>query len=101
MGLEKRIQFLDEKDDEGDLSAEGREERRWLLADLGQVRVKQEAILQQKARLNLLSHGDLNTKIYHSNIKWRRMQNGISGLKISDQWCDDPVEVKARVKDFF
>ena len=43
--LEKRIQDLDGKDDEGDLSVEDREERRQLLADLGQVRVKQEAIL--------------------------------------------------------
>jgi len=29
------------------------------------------------------------------------MQNGISGLKVGDQWCDDPVEVKTRVEDFF
>ncbi|XP_068492357.1 uncharacterized protein [Phaseolus vulgaris] len=43
--LEKRVQDLDGKDDEGDLSVEDREERRQLLADLGQVRVKQEAIL--------------------------------------------------------
>jgi len=99
--LEKRIQFLDEKDDEGVLSVEGREERRRLLADLGQARVKQEAILQQKARMKWVSHGGLNTKFYHSSIKWRRIQNGISGLKVGDQWCDDPIEVKVRVKEFF
>jgi len=51
--------------------------------------------------MNWLSQGDLNTKFYHSNIKWRRMQNGISGLKVGDQWCDDSVKVKAREKDFF
>ena len=38
--LEKRVQDLDGKD-EGELSVEDREERRQLLADLGQVRVKQ------------------------------------------------------------
>jgi len=43
--LEKRIQVLDEKDDEGELSVEDKEERRQLLADLRQARVKQEAIL--------------------------------------------------------
>jgi len=98
--LEKRIQVLDGKDDEGELSVDDREERRQLLAELGQVRVKQEVILQQKARLRWVSQGDLNTKFYHSSIKWRRMHNGINGLKVGDQWCDDPVEVKARVKEF-
>jgi len=39
--LEKRIQVLDEKYDEGELSVEDKEERRQLLADLGQARVKQ------------------------------------------------------------
>ena len=83
--LEKIVQDLDGKDDEGVLSVEDREERRQLLADLGQVRAKQEAILQQKARLSWISQGDLNTKFYHSSIKWRRMQNGINGLKVGDQ----------------
>jgi len=99
--LEKRVQDLDGKDDVGDLSVEDREERRQLLAELGQVIVKQEAILHQKARLSWLSQGDLNTKFYHLSIKWRRMQNGINGLKVGDQWCDDPAKVKARVKEFF
>jgi len=39
--LEKRIQYLDGKDDEAELSVEDREERRQNLTDLGQVRVKQ------------------------------------------------------------
>ena len=98
--LENRIQVLHGKDDEGELSVEEGEERKQLLADLGQVRVKQEAILQQKARMSWLSQGDLNTKFFHSSIKLRRMQNGISGLRVGDQWCDDPVEVKDRVKEF-
>jgi len=55
--LEKRVQDLDGKDDEGELSVEDREERRQLLADLGQVRAKQEAILQQKARVSWISRG--------------------------------------------
>jgi len=29
------------------------------------------------------------------------MLNGINGLKVGDQWCEDPTEVKARVKEFF
>jgi len=45
--LEKRIQVLDEKDDEGELSVEDKEQMRQLLADLGQARVKQETILKQ------------------------------------------------------
>jgi len=50
--------------------------------------------------MSWLSPADLNTKFFHSSIKWRRMQNGISGLRVGDQWCDDPVEVKDRVKEF-
>jgi len=97
----KRVQDLDGKDDEAVLSVEDKEERRQLLADLGQVRDKQEAILLQKSRLSWKSQGDLNTKFYHSSIKWRRMQNGINGLKVEDQWCEDPTKVKARVREFF
>jgi len=99
--LEKRIQVLNGKDYEGELSVEDKEERRQLLAELGQVKVKQEAVLQQKERLRWVSHGDFNTKFYHSSIKWRRMHNGTNGLKVGDQWCDDLVEVKARVKELF
>jgi len=29
------------------------------------------------------------------------MQNRINGIKVGDHWCDDPVEVKVRVKEFF
>jgi len=36
-----------------------------------------------------------------TNTKEVRMHNGINGLKVGDQWCEDPVEVKARVKEFF
>jgi len=68
---------------------------------LGQTRVKQKSILQEKERMSWVSQGDLNTKFYHSSIKWRRMQTGINGIKVSDQWCDDPIEVKFRVKKFF
>jgi len=75
--LEKKIQSLDEKDDEGVLSVEGIEERRRLLADLGQARVKQEAVLQQKARMKWVSQGDLNTKLYHSSISGRGYKTGL------------------------
>jgi len=51
--------------------------------------------------MSWVSQGNLNTKFYHSSIKWRRMQNRINGIKVGDHWCDDPVEVKVRVKEFF
>jgi len=57
--------------------------------------------LQQKARVSWISQGDLNTKFYHSSIKWRRIHNGINGLKVGDQWCEDPTVVKASVKEYF
>jgi len=44
--------------------------------------------------MNWLKLDDLNTKYYHSKIKWRRMQNGLNGIKDGEQLCEDPMEVK-------
>jgi len=43
----------------------------------------------------------LNTRYLHSVIKWRRSSNGISGLRENDQWFDDQVAIKEKVKEFF
>ena len=34
-------------------------------------------------------------------IKWKRSSNGINGLRENDQWFDDPMAVKEKVKEFF
>ena len=67
--LVKKVQELDDRDDESDLDEQGREERRVLLAKYSQFLFKQEAILKQKARHQWLQHGDLNTSFFHSVVK--------------------------------
>ena len=74
--LQKKIQELDTRNDESVLDEFGREERRLLLAEQSQNLFKQEAVVQQKARKKWLKQGDLNTRFFHSSVKWRRMRNG-------------------------
>jgi len=74
----KKLQELDERDDESDLNEQGREERRLLLAEHSRFLFKQEAILKQKARHQWLEHGDLNTGFFHSVVKWRRAMSGLN-----------------------
>jgi len=48
-----------------------------------------------------LKQEDLNTKFFHSIVKWRRARNRINGVLENGQWCDDKEVVKDKVKDFF
>ena len=70
--MQKRINELNAQDDERGLEEAEREEKRFLLAELNNVKFKQEAVMYQKARQKWLKQGDLNTKFFHSSIKWRR-----------------------------
>ena len=62
--LQNKIQELDTRDDEGVLDEFGREERRLLLVEQSRNLFKQEVVVQQKARKNLLKQGDLNVSMY-------------------------------------
>jgi len=99
--LQKKIQELDAHDVEGVLDEEGREERRTLLAEPNRNLFKQEVVIHQKARLKWLKHGDLNSKFFHSVVKWRRVRNGFNGLFVNGLWCEDNDVVKDKVTIFF
>ena len=71
------------------------------MAEQSQNLFKQEAIVQQKARKNWLKQGDLNTKFFHSSVKWRRMRNGINGVEVNGQWCEEKEVVMNKVREFF
>ncbi|XP_068478909.1 uncharacterized protein [Phaseolus vulgaris] len=78
--LSKRVQELDDKDDESGLSEGGRLERKILLANLSKSRLKQEVIAFQKEKCKWVKQGDLNTKYFHAVTRWRRIKNGMNGL---------------------
>ena len=71
-----------------------------MLAEQNENAFRQEAVIHQKARLKWLKNGDLNSKKFHSLIKWRRVRNEINGLFVDGHWCEDKEVVKDKVKDF-
>ena len=100
-GLLKRITELDARDDVSELGESERVERRTLLANLSKNLLKQEAIVHQKARQKWFKQGDLNTKFFHSAVKWRRAMNELHGVFFNDRWCEDKDVVKDKVIEFF
>ena len=62
---------------------------------------KQEAILFQKARQRWIKQGDLNTKYFHSSVKWRRARNQLHGIFVNKKWSENKEEVKNKVSEFF
>jgi len=99
--MQKRIVELDVRDDENELDESRREETRRLLADYSRNLFKQETIMHQKARQKWLKYGDLNTKNFHSTVKWRGARNELHGILENGQWCVDREEVKDKVRYFF
>jgi len=72
-----------------------------LLAELRSNNLSQEAIYQQKARIKWLKQGDLNTKYFHSTIKWRRARNGFNGVRDNGVWYENQGVVKDKVRMYF
>jgi len=62
---------------------------------------KQKGVIFQKARQKWLKQGDLNTKFFHSFVKWRRARNELHGLFVDGRWCEDKVVIKDKVRDYF
>jgi len=52
-------------------------------------------------RVEWLKSDDINSKFYHSRLRWKRAQSEIVGLTIDGAWCEDPTSVKSYVKNFF
>jgi len=74
----------------------GREERRILLAEQSHNFFKQEVVMRKKERTKWLKQGNLNTKFFHSSVKWRRMRNEINGVEVKGQWCDDKRRLRLK-----
>ena len=99
--IEMEIENLDGEDDIDTLEDEGRLRRLELLSQLGLVNKKLDSMYRQKARVNWLKHGDLNSKFYHSAIRWRRLKNEVKGVEVDSQWCEELEVVRREAKSLF
>jgi len=88
------IKNLDLVDEDIGLDDEDRYDRRGLLSKLNQINFKQKFLLKQKARVKWLEAGDLNTRYFHTMLKWRRLKNIVHGIHIQEQWCEESSRVK-------
>jgi len=43
----------------------------------------------------------LNSRYFHSILKWKRAKNEIKGVNILGKWCEEPNAVKGEIKDYF
>ena len=48
-----------------------------------------------------MKQGDLNTKFFHTSVKWRRAKNELHEVLENGQWCENKDEVKKKVREFF
>jgi len=98
---QKKIDALDERDEGCGLTGYEREERKVLLAELNKAKFKQEAVMFQKTRQSWIKQGDLNTRFFHSSVKWRRAKNQLHGLHVNGKWCEDKEVIKDKIQSFF
>jgi len=87
--MHKKILELDARDDKNELDDFEREERRILLVEQSQKFFKQKVVLYEKAHVKWLKQGDLNSKFFHSTVKWRRARNGINRVFENGHWCEE------------
>nr|KYP49697.1 Putative ribonuclease H protein At1g65750 family [Cajanus cajan] len=43
----------------------------------------------------------MNTRLFHKVISWKRRKNGLSGIRLSEEWVQEPNQVKKEVNSFF
>jgi len=89
------------KDDNEDLEENGRLRRMELLSQLRMVDNKLDSLSKQKARASWFKSGDMNSRFYHSTIRWRRLKNEVKGVDVGGQWCEEPEGVRREAKALF
>ena len=97
----KDIEILDVKDDNDDLEESDRIRRMELLSQLRMIDNKLDSLARQKARTNWCKFGDMNSKFYHTAIRWRRLKNEVKGVQVGGQWCEKPEVVHREAKALF
>lgn len=59
------------------------------------------SLLAQKARVNWLKEGDVNSSFFHIFFNHHRKTNEIVGIQLGENWVEDVAEVKSGISDFF
>ena len=90
----KDIEILDVKDDNDDLKESDWIRRMELLSQLRMIDNKLDSLARQKARTNWYKFGDMNSKFYHTAIRWRRLKNEVKGVQVGRQWYEEPEVVR-------
>lgn len=65
------------------------------------MKISNESLLCQKARVRWLKESDCNSKYFHSLINWKRRKNFVKGLLVDNRWVEEPMVVKRNIKEFF
>jgi len=99
--LSSEIGKLDQKDDESNLDEGDRSRRMHLLSELKLLLQKESSLLNQKAKVKWLEQGDINSKYFHSKIRWQRSMNELKGVDMDGVWCEDPTKVREEVRKTF
>jgi len=97
----EEIEMLDCQACSGTLDDGQNVQRLGLVSRLKETDRRIESLLSQKARTNWLKNGDYCTKFYHSSLRWRRLRNGVKGVEVGGQWCEEPCTVRGEAKKFF
>lgn len=58
-------------------------------------------MLKQKARVKWVVEGDENSSFFHTTVRRKVGRNGVKGLLVDGEWCEDPRKIKEETFDYF
>lgn len=88
--LEENINHLDLKEEVDELTYEVALEREEKIKEFWRIAKIQESILCQRSRFKWIKEGDVNTKLFHGIVNWRKRSNNIRGSKVDGESCEEP-----------
>ncbi|XP_068498101.1 uncharacterized protein [Phaseolus vulgaris] len=96
----QELEDLDCQDCNGGLGESERLKRMELASRLVENDKKLESLICQEARASWFNENSC-TRFFHSSLRWRRLGNEVKGVKVGDQWCEEPSTVRVEAKKLF
>lgn len=78
------------KEEVDELTYEVALEREEKIKEFWRIAKIQESILCQRSRFKWIKEGDVNTKLFHGIVNWRKRSNNIRGSKVDGESCEEP-----------